>query len=259
MASLSSLRSALAAASRRLGALGFAPYHMGNLSLRLPGPAGRPRFLVTPTAVSKVDVKEDGLLVVDGAGKVLEGSRKPFSELSLHLACYLARTDVNAVVHAHPPTATACGAAGKTLPLGAQPEAVVALGAEVPLAPFAMPKAKEGEAAVKALAEKGDAVLVQGNGVFTLGADLEMAMLRMELVEQAAIVLRDAEHFGGARPLAGDEAAALLAARKKAGLGPLAPEAALAEAVAKAVQRKLGANAPADLVSKIVREELSKR
>ncbi len=39
--------------------------------------------------------------------------RNPTSELDLHLRILRRRPDVGAVIHAHPPTATACAGAGE--------------------------------------------------------------------------------------------------------------------------------------------------
>src|SRR6185503_13598472 len=95
----------LVAVSRRLHANGWVANHDGNVSVKLTGN----RLLITPTAISKADTDESNLLIVDLQGKVLEGRRKPFSELELHLAIYRARPEANAVLHAHPPHATAWG------------------------------------------------------------------------------------------------------------------------------------------------------
>jgi L-fuculose-phosphate aldolase len=233
--------------------MGFAPYHMGNLSLRLP----RGRFLVTPTATSKAAVGPGDLLIVDGDGKVMEGRRKPFGELDLHLVCYRARPDAGAVVHGHPPAASAFAAVGRALELGIEPEAVVALGQEVPVAPFALPRAPEGAERVAQLAAAGDALLIQGNGAITLGTDLEMAMLRMELLEHAARVRRDAQALGAPRSLASGELLPLLEARRKAGLGP--PPASPDDGLARAVAERLAGLAPPEVLERLVREEIARR
>src|SRR4051812_718884 len=102
-APLPRLRAELVSTSRRLHENGWVANHDGNLSVRLHGQ----RLLITPTAVSKRDVDDSMLLIVDMNGKVLEGRRKPFSELSVHLAIYKARPEAEAVLHAHPPYATA--------------------------------------------------------------------------------------------------------------------------------------------------------
>jgi L-fuculose-phosphate aldolase len=204
------LRASVAQASRRLHAAGWVANHDGNVSVRL----GRDRFLITPTATSKLDVQESMLVVVDGKGAVVEGTRKPPGELELHLAAYRARPDVQAVVHAHPPYATAFGAARVPLEPVCLPEAVVSLG-RVPLAPFAMPKTPLAVEAVSRCLADADAVLLPGNGALTVAHELALAMLRMELVEHLAKVLHHARALGGAQPLPPEEHQKLLEQHQK--------------------------------------------
>lgn len=212
--------------SRALHAMGWVANHDGNVSARAsPG-----RVLITPTAVSKADVDESMLVEVDGAGEVLAGSRKPPGELDLHLAAYRARPDVRAVVHAHPPVATAFGVAGASLDLAVLPEIVVSLGHGVPTAPFAMPRTPEACRAVEETLQRADAILLPGNGVLTVGADLEQAYLRMELVEHFAKIVKAARELGGVKELTPEQVARLIEARRKAGLGAPAERAAEAAA-----------------------------
>jgi len=201
--------------SVRLWERGWVANHDGNLSARLP----RARLMCTPTAMSKADIEADMMLVLDDTGKKLQGERKPFSEINLHLAWYHARPDVGAVIHAHPVTATALGVSGKSLDRPFLPEAVVSLGPIIPTVPMAMP----GQEAVQAAApylDEYDALILAGNGVITCGPDLELAYLRMELVEHLARIYVEATRVGGPDPLPPRFLQPLLAARAKAGLGP---------------------------------------
>ena len=213
---LAGLRAEMVETSRRLHQNGWVANHDGNLSVRLKGD----RFLITATALSKRDVDDGGLLVVDGKGNVLEGRRKPFSELELHLACYRARPEVDAVLHAHPPVATAFGLVGLGLEPVAMPEIVVSLGARIPAVPRCMPRDPQGVKQVEAHASELDAFLLAGNGALTLGVDLNQALLRMELVEHYARILHAARALGTVVPLQDADRDKLLEARRKAGLGP---------------------------------------
>ncbi len=205
------LRSQVAQIARRLHAAGWVANHDGNVSVR----AGRDRFLITPTATSKAEITESMLILVDGKGALVEGTRKPPGETELHLAAYRARPDVDAVLHAHPPHATAFGVARVPLEPICLPEAVVSLG-RVPLAPFAMPKTPLATEAVSRCAAEADAMLLPGNGVLTLGPDVALAFLRMELVEHLAKILQHARALGGAQPLPAEEMARLLEQNRKA-------------------------------------------
>jgi len=244
----STLRTQLVEGSRRMHSRGWVANHDGNLSVRLPDG----RFLATPTAFSKAEVTADSLVIVDAAGAVVSGRNRVFSEMGLHLAVFKARPDVRAVVHAHPPHATALGACGRSLePF--LPEAVVSLGPLVPLVPLSAP----GPAAVAALSPfiaAYDAVLVAGNGVFAWGDSVEQASLRLELVEHLSRIALLALPIGGVKPLPATMLPALLEARRKAGLGPEArgiqPAPALAPAAAPP-------SVSPDQLADLIRQELS--
>lgn len=234
--------------SRATHAAGWVANHDGNLSARV----GDDRFVCTPTSYSKADVDADALVVVGADGRQIAGRERAFGELDLHLTVYRARPEVRAVVHAHPPVATAFGVAGRPLPHPFLPEAVVSLGAEVPLVPLAAP----GEAAVAALrpfVRRCDAVLVAGNGVWCWGPDLETAWLRMELVEHLCRIAHAALPFGGPASLPADLVAALVAKRAKAGLtapeegqSPVVSAPKADDAVGRAASRALAGIPAAD-------------
>ena len=167
----------------------------GNLSLRLDPE----RVLITPAGRSKALVAAEDMVLADLSGAVLAGGR-PSAELGLHLAAYQARPQAGAVVHAHPPLATALTVAGRELDPAALPEVLVGLGA-VPVAPYATPGSPELAQIAGALLAEHDALLLDHHGTLTLGPDLETAWARTEKLESAAQVLLAAGQLGGARPL----------------------------------------------------------
>lgn len=203
--------------SRAMHAAGWVANHDGNLSFRLSAD----RIVCTPTSFSKADVGLDDLVVVDAAGGKIAGSERPFSELNLHRVVYGARADVNAVVHAHPPVATAYGVSGVPLPHPFLPEAVVSLGAEVPSVPLTAP-GDEAAAALAPYVRRCDAVILAGNGVLAWGPSLELAYLRLELVEHLCRIAHAATALGGPRRLPQAMVEALVEKRRKGGLA--APE-----------------------------------
>lgn len=200
--------------AQKLDQKGFGANHDGNISAICDG-----TILATPTAVSKGNVVEDIIITLDMAGNKLAGIGKPFSEIKLHLIAYQIREDVNAVVHAHPPYATARGLQGRDLE-PALPEAIVSLGKLIPVTPFAMPGDKANDAIMRDVLTEYDVFMLPGNGVFAVGVDVEQAYLRLELVEHLAKIHYLAEQSGGVSPLSSENIAALLQKRVAAGLGP---------------------------------------
>ncbi len=211
-----SLRVQLVHASAKVYAKGWVANHDGNLTAR----SGPGRIVATPTAMSKGDVTENDLIVVNDQGEQVSGRLKSFTEMALHLAVYERRKDVQAVIHAHPPYATAMAVAGFGLERPIIAEAVVSLGDRVPLVPFALPKTEAWRAGVADHCERYDALMLQNHGVITWGDSLEQAFLRMELVEHLATITHHSMAFGGPRFLDEAHLAPLLDARRKAGLGP---------------------------------------
>jgi L-fuculose-phosphate aldolase len=213
------LRAAVAETSQFIHRAGWCANHDGNVSARDGN-----RFIATPTATSKRLVAEKDLIEVDTKGAVI-GHGKVFGEIGLHLVIYERRPDVGAVVHAHPPNATAIGCSRQhpiERPFIA--EALVSLGPLIPKLPYAQP----GDQARQALApwcELVDAVILGNHGVIAWGKDCETALLRLELVEHLAKIAIAAAPLGGVEPLPDSAIQPLLAARAKAGIGRAADRA----------------------------------
>lgn len=210
-----STRRALTALSHELHRRGWVANHDGNASVRLPGG----RYLLTPTAMSKRVLVDSDLIVIDRVGRVLQGQRRPFSEWALHGAVLDARPDVMAVVHAHPPAATALAVMGIEVQPQMLAEAVISIGDRVPMVAYALPGSAAQVAALGDAAVTYDAATLEHHGVFTWGDDVEMALLRMELVEHLASIALRALALGPLRTLPAADVRELLTRRTRAGLG----------------------------------------
>ncbi len=167
----------------------------GNISCRL----GNHALLCTPSGVSKGHMRPDDLVIIDFEGHPLRRG-KPSSEIRLHLRFYAERPDCQAVIHAHPPVATAFALAHREIPNGLLPEAVVILG-EVALCPFGMPGTDELPASLGEAIQDHDSFLLSNHGAATVGVDLMDAYWRMETLERVAVVYAQALTLGGANGL----------------------------------------------------------
>ena len=189
----------MALCCRQLAARGLIAGRDGNLSVRL----GRERVLVTPSGVIKSLVTPGDMVEVDLSGKPRgRGSRKPTSELELHLRILRHRPDVQAVVHAHPPAATGFAVAGQEIPGNLLPELILVVG-PVPLVPFGMPGTPElGDRIVPYLEDRRhQALLLANHGAVTLGRTLDEAWIRMESLEHSARIITAARAVGEPKPL----------------------------------------------------------
>jgi len=170
---------------------GWAAANDGNVSARLDSGL----ILTTPTGVSKAEVTPEILVLISPDGKVVSGG-KPSSEVKMHLRCYAERPDVNGVVHAHPPAATAFAAAGLPLDGHFLYESALNLG-EVPVTPFAMPGTDEVPDSIAPAIREGCAVLLQNHGALTVGGDVLAAYYLMETLEHTAIISLNVRLLGG--------------------------------------------------------------
>jgi len=190
--------------------------HEGNITVRLPAD----RILSTPTAMSKGDLKETDLIIVDLFGRRIRGTKRPFSELSMHLEVYRNRGDVSAVVHAHPPYATAFAFASQEIEGRFAPEFAVSMGPKIPLVKFGVPGTEALLNNLRPFLEGYDCVLLENHGVLCWGSSLTQARLRLEHVELYAKQLFLASQIGPVKSLPETALMILAEKRRKAGLGP---------------------------------------
>src|SRR5215471_1963145 len=193
---------------RKVHACGFVAGCDGNISVR----TGRETILATPTGICKGLMEADDLVTVDMEGRQTGGHRHPSTELAMHLLFYRMRSDVRAVVHAHPPTATGFAAAGIALDEPLVAEVVVTFGA-IPLAAYGTPGTRELSDSLAPFVPGHDAILMANHGVVTCGPSLLNAFMKMEKVEHYAKVVAVARQLGPSRPLSAEEVRKLMQAR----------------------------------------------
>jgi L-fuculose-phosphate aldolase len=196
---------------RRLYQAGLIAGQDGNVSARLPSG----NILITPAGLSKVDVGPADLVEVSPEGEPVAGRHAPSSEAEMHLRIYRRRHDVQAIVHAHPPTATGFAVAGLDFMDGVLPEVIFLLGG-VPLVPYATPGTPAVGDALEPYLDEHDAFLLANHGATTVGPTLSLAHQRMENLEHAARILSAARALGRVNMLGEDDVAALRRARMAA-------------------------------------------
>lgn len=188
-------RAAIIEVGRRLDEKGLVTATQGNISVRVAN-----GHLVTASGVNKGSLTAGQLIFIDHEGHQPPSGPAVSSEDTMHAAIYRRRKDVNAVIHAHPPFATAFAVARVPLDSRILAEAVVVLGT-VPLTRYATPGTAELANIVAEGLGNGHAALLANHGAITVGETLTQAQHRMETLEHVARVALMARLLGGAREL----------------------------------------------------------
>jgi L-fuculose-phosphate aldolase len=103
----------------------------GNISAR-----NDQGFLITPTGVPYESLQPADIVQLDIHGNKIGGGLMPSSEWKIHADMYHHRAEVNAVVHAHSPAATALSALRKPVPAFHYMVALMG-GTQIPCAEYA--------------------------------------------------------------------------------------------------------------------------
>lgn len=209
------LREQICEIGRRVYARGFAAGNDGNLSCRLADN----QVLCTPTLICKGFMQPDDLCVVDLDGNQLAGQRRRTSEIFLHLEVYRRDPAVQAVVHCHPPHATAFAVAREDIPAGILPEVEVFLG-EVPRAAYETPGDANFAATVGPFIGRANTVVLSNHGTVSWADALERAYWHTEILDAYCRVLILAKLVGNVERLPAAKVEALLDLREQWGVPP---------------------------------------
>jgi len=201
------LRAQLCDIGRNLWNRGMVAANDGNISVLLPDGT----ILCTPTGVSKGYLTPDMLPVVDLDGTIVslgKGDSKPSSEIRMHLRAYQTSELVGAVVHAHPPYATAFAIKGEALVGKLMAESIVAM-PEIPLAPYATPSTDEVPDSIEPFVKTHPGCLLEHHGAITWAGDLMTAYLAMERLEYSALMTYLVRQIDGERQLSPERIAGI--------------------------------------------------
>jgi L-fuculose-phosphate aldolase len=212
------LRADIVEVGRRMNARGYVASNDGNISARID----ETRVLTTPKSVPKGFMTPDMMVIVNYEGQKVVGDREPSSELPMHLEVYRNRPDVNAVVHAHPPTATGFAVAGIPLTRAVLAEVITTLGS-IPIAEYGTPSTAELPAAVRKYIKAHDGMLLANHGAVTCGSDVFSAYDKMETIEHFARISLVARQLGRENLISRGEVERLQGLRGMYGIAAPAP------------------------------------
>ena len=159
-AEANALRAEIIRTGRKLWDRQYVDGNGGNISVRL----GAEFVLCTPTMLSKADLETADICLSDLSGKILAGDRTLTSELLLHLEIYKANPKAKAVVHCHPPYATAFAMTGTVPPNGLIPEYEVFIGPAA-VAPYETPGTQAFAETVLPFVHEHNTILLKNHGV----------------------------------------------------------------------------------------------
>jgi L-fuculose-phosphate aldolase len=199
VAVVQSLREQIVCACRILAAEGYADLTLGHVSAR--GPDGE--IWIKRKGVALDEVEPDDVVGLEDRDAVLH------LETVLHTGVYGVRPDVGAVVHGHPPYATALSATASHLSLLTHDAVLFADG----IGRFEEPDLiVDDEQASRVAASLGQrrAVLLRNHGVVVVGKDVPWAVLTAATLERAARLQCLASTLGELRPISEDLARQLL-------------------------------------------------
>ena len=166
---------------RRLWQRGMVAANDGNISCRLKN-----GILITASGVSKGFLAKDDILLLDNSGQMIENkTAKPSVETRMHLAVYANCPKAQAIVHAHPPYATAFSLSEENINDCPLEEIKIQLG-QVPRLVYAPAGSKELADNVGIGMKDARVGLMLRHGAIAIGNDLLQAYHRIEALEQAA-------------------------------------------------------------------------
>jgi len=188
----SRLREELCRIGRRLYERRLTSGAGGSISAR----TSKNEVLIKPSGFSLADMVPEHIVKMNLKGEVLEGKYPPSTDAPWHLMIYGMRSDVNAIVHAHPPICGGFACAGVSLDIPTFTEVIIQIG-RIPFMDYATPTTMDYARKVAESLKDANALLMKNHGIITLGANLEQAFQRAELLEDFARMVLIAKILGG--------------------------------------------------------------
>lgn len=185
----------------------------GNISRRVAPDL----IAITPTSIRYGDITPEDVVITDLDKNVVDGKRRPSSELPFHTTLYRARADIGAVVHTHSPYATMLAIMRRPIP--AIHYNIAAFGVdEIPVVPYATFGSDELAANIEAVMNAGtDGALLANHGAVAVASELQKAAKGAALLEFLARAYYQSLILGGGFVLPSEEIAVVIERYKTAG------------------------------------------
>ena len=186
-------RALVAQYGRKLVSAGLTEGTFGNVSAFDPT---RGLMAISPSGMDYDAIAPEDVVVVDLSGRVVEGGRRPSSEVDLHRLLYQNRPDVGGVVHTHSPFATVLSCLGWSIePIH---YLVAYSGRSVPCIPYyPFGSLQLAQAAWEAMGREYNACLLGSHGLLAVGGSLPAAFDGTQQLEFLSQVYYYAKLAGG--------------------------------------------------------------
>lgn len=187
---LSKLRQQIIETAIEFNTSGLSSGTSGNLSART-----QQGYLITPTGIPYLQLKEADIIEMDLQDNILQGDLKPSSEWCFHQDIYIAREEVNAIIHVHSDYATGIACTRQDIPAFHYMLAKAG-GNSIRCAEYATFGTETlSQNAVKALQDR-NACLLANHGMIVLGGSIDSAYKLAEEVENLAKQYCISRQFG---------------------------------------------------------------
>jgi L-fuculose-phosphate aldolase len=160
---------------------------------------------IKPSGIEYFDMAPEDIVIMTIDGKIVEGDKKPSSEVSFHLGLLKHRPDVNAVVHNHSVYATTIACLGWELP--AVHYLVGFSGNKVPIAPYATFGTPELADNIIRSIGSYNACLMANHGLVTVGPNIATAFAAAEEIELVSRIYYQTKCIGTPVILSNEEMA----------------------------------------------------
>ncbi|HEV2380442.1 MAG TPA: class II aldolase/adducin family protein [Terriglobia bacterium] len=208
------IKDEIVAAGKKLWLREYVDGNGGNISCRI----SRDHVICTPTLRSKGDLSIHDLALVSLTNERLLGALLHTSELLLHLEIYNAVPSAKAVIHCHPPHATAYAITGLVPPGNVTPEQEVFVG-PVALSPYETPGTKAFAETVLPYVRNHNTILLANHGLVCWADTVTHAEWLVEVMDAYCRTLILASSLGAPiRNIPQEQIVNLLQIKKRLGL-----------------------------------------
>ena len=173
-------RKEIAKYMRRLYKNGLTTASGGNISQKIDDV-----ILLTPSQVDKGKLKWKDVAVIDKDANIIESHHNLSMETQMHLEIYKARPDISAIVHSHPPFASAYACSEEIVDTTITGEILYVCGIPKKADYFLM-GSKELANSISEAIKNTDIVVMNNHGVVIVASNLFNAYDMMEVYEGAA-------------------------------------------------------------------------